>query len=166
MFRKTLLGIGAVIILAVAYYGLSPLLRNVRLEEEAPTATEQSATVPSATSTDNAIDNSPSNSTPVVGNTAHPASGNVRVINTEKGTVVRYENFKTINGPDLYIYLAKDLNAKEYISLGKLRATEGNVNYTIPEGVNINDYKYIMVWCKRFGVLFNYADLSAIRTAQ
>lgn len=95
----------------------------------------------------------------VIGTSGHPGSGTARVIVAESGTVVRYENFKTINGPDLFVYLAKDLGAKEFVSLGELRATEGNINYEVPQGVNVQEYKYVMVWCKQFGVLFNYAEL-------
>lgn len=46
------------------------------------------------------------------------------------------------------------------MSLGKLRGTEGNINYIIPDEVDISEYKYVMTWCKQFGVLFNYADIS------
>lgn len=87
----------------------------------------------------------------------------VRLIETEAGTVLRYENFETINGPDLFVYLAKDLEATDFVNLGDLKGTEGNANYSVPAGVDIKDYKYEMVWCKQFGVLFNYADLSDLR---
>lgn len=95
----------------------------------------------------------------VVGTSGHPASGSVRIIKTDSSQFVRYENFKTINGPDLFVYLAKDLKAKDFVSLGKLKATEGNINYEIPQGVNVADYPYVMVWCEDFSVLFNYAKL-------
>lgn len=142
--------IGAVILLAVigiGYYGISPLFRNVEVQEASP------ETSPAASNT------AEPPSSPVVETTAHPASGEVRVIHTDGKAYLRYENFKTINGPDLYVYLSKDLDAKEFVSLGRLRATEGNINYEIPEGVNVSDYKYALVWCKAFGVLFNYAEL-------
>jgi ABC-type Na+ efflux pump permease subunit len=96
----------------------------------------------------------------VIGTTGHKGEGTVRIIKTETSDVVRYENFKTVNGPDLYVYLAKDLAASEFVNLGELKATEGNVNYEVPVGTNVEDYRYVMVWCKQFGVLFNYADLS------
>ena len=99
---------------------------------------------------------------PVVGTAGHPGSGTARIINTEAGTIIRYEDFKTINGPDLFIYLAKDLDAKDFVNLGELKATEGNVNYDVPGDIDVNDYKYAMVWCKQFGVLFNYADLTSL----
>ena len=98
----------------------------------------------------------------VKGTSGHPASGIVKIITLEKVKVVRYENFKTINGPDLYVYLSKDLQAKDFINLGKIKATEGNINYEVPKDINIQDYSYVIVWCKSFGVLFNSADISKL----
>lgn len=97
----------------------------------------------------------------VIGTALHPASGMVRVVKIDGKNYIRYENFKTINGPDIYVYLAKDLDAKDFVNLGKVKATEGNINYEIPDGVDIAGYKYVLTWCKAFGVLFNYADFQA-----
>ncbi len=96
----------------------------------------------------------------VIGTAGHPASGTVRIVEADDKKYVRYENFKTINGPDIYVYLAKDLDAKEFVNLGRVRATEGNINYEIPAEVNVTDYPYVLTWCEAFGVLFNYADIS------
>jgi len=74
---------------------------------------------------------------------------------------VRFENFKTINGPNLHIYLAADLEGKDYIDLGSIRATEGNVNYEVPAGTDIFKYNKVMVWCVPFRVLFSYAEFAA-----
>jgi hypothetical protein len=52
------------------------------------------------------------------------------------------------------------LEAKDFVNIGEVKATEGNVNYEIPQGVNPDEYKYVMVWCKQFGVLFNYAEIN------
>lgn len=95
----------------------------------------------------------------VTGTAGHPASGTVRIVSADGKNYVRYENYKTINGPDLYVYLAKDLDAKEFVNLGVLKATEGNINYEIPQGVNPQDYPYVLTWCKIFGALFNYAEI-------
>ena len=89
----------------------------------------------------------------------HPASGAVRVFTGEEGEIVRFEDFKTINGPKLNVYLAKDLNAEEFIDLGPIRGTTGDINYEVPAGTDLSEYKYVMHWCVTFGVLFNYAEL-------
>jgi hypothetical protein len=97
---------------------------------------------------------------PVMGTTGHPASGAVKVLETESGPVIRYENFSTINGPALHIYLANDLGASDYVDLGEIKGTRGNINYPVPAGVDPDDYRYVMYWCVPFKVLFNYAEIN------
>lgn len=96
----------------------------------------------------------------IIGTPGHRASGTVRLVSTEGGDVVRYENFSTVNGPDLFVYLANDLEATEFINLGALKATDGNINYTVPPGTDTKKYPYVLVWCKQFGVLFNSAKIN------
>jgi len=128
--------------LAFAYYTISPLFRNVELNESMPESTEM-------------------RSASIIDTSAHPASGTVRIL-TETGgsTIIRYEDFKTINGPNLHVYLAKDLDAEEFVDLGPIRGTEGNINYEVPEAIDISEYSYVMYWCVPFGVLFNYAEIN------
>jgi len=89
----------------------------------------------------------------------HPASGVVRVFDTPAGQVIRFEDFETINGPRLHLYLSKDIEGTDYIDLGPIRGTTGNINYEVPEGIDLSEYKYVMHWCVPFNVLFNYAEL-------
>ena len=96
---------------------------------------------------------------PIQDTFGHPAEGTVRVINVANGSFLRFENFETINGPQLHLYLAKDLEATEYIDLGPIRGTKGNINYEVPADVDLSEYRYVMHWCVPFSVLFNYAEL-------
>ena len=146
---KIVVGLAALAVLGFAYYAISPLFRNIHVDEAVPVGVVSPTSAPQ-------VDFPPAN---VMGTTGHPASGTARIVQTNGKAYVRYENFKTINGPDIYVYLSKDLAAKEFISLGKVRATEGNINYEIPKDVNIADYPYVLTWCKQFGVLFNSAKL-------
>ena len=96
-----------------------------------------------------------------VGDGIHDAQGNAFTIPLEDNSnILRLENFKSTNGPDLYVYLATDDNASEFINLGKLKANNGNQNYEIPENSDLNKYNKVLVWCKAFGVLFGSAELS------
>ena len=90
---------------------------------------------------------------------AHEVEGKALLIESNGKKTLRFENFETINGPALYIYLAADLSDNDVVDLGLIKATKGNVNYEIPEGVDISRYKYVLVWCKPFRVLFSYAEL-------
>lgn len=136
-------------LLAFAYYTISPLFINIKADDAHPV-------VDSAPS---AMIVQPVAPVQVAGTAGHPASGTVRFVEAEGQRYVRYENYKTINGPDIYVYLAKDLDAKEFVNLGRVRATEGNINYEIPAGVDVGDYPYVLTWCEAFGVLFNSARL-------
>jgi hypothetical protein len=91
---------------------------------------------------------------------AHEVKGKALLIESGGKKIVRFEDFDTINGPDLRIYLSSDLGNDDFIELSKIKATKGNVNYEIPDGVDISKYNKVLVWCKAFGVLFSYADLS------
>lgn len=146
MHKKVAYTVGGVIlvgILGFAYYAVSPLFIHIKVDEALPTAVGSPRVA-------------------VVDTPIHPASGFVRIVDADGKMYVRYEEYKTINGPDLYVYLAKDLDATEFVDLGKIKATEGNINYEIPAGVDIAEYPYVLTWCKAFGVLFNSADLSDI----
>ena len=97
-----------------------------------------------------------------VGDGIHDAQGDAYTIPLEDGTnVLRLENFKSTNGPDLYVYLSTDKYASEFISLGELKASSGNQNYGIPDDVDLNEYNQVLIWCKAFGVLFGNAELSS-----
>ena len=97
-----------------------------------------------------------------VGDGIHDAQGDAYTIPLEDGTnVLRLENFKSTNGPDLYVYLSTDKYASEFVSLGELKASSGNQNYGIPDDVDLNEYSQVLIWCKAFGVLFGNAELSS-----
>lgn len=150
MYKRILVLIAALALLGVAYYGISPLFRTISVDDAFPQLVGQENYAAMATS---------SLVYPIVDTAAHPATGTVRLIETSEGQTVRYEDYKTINGPDLFVYLSKDLEATEFIDLGPIRGTEGNINYAVPEDIDLAAYRYVLTWCKQFGVLFNYADL-------
>ncbi len=89
----------------------------------------------------------------------HSVMGQALLIETDGQKILRFENFETDNGPRLHIYLASDLNDKDFIDLGRIRATKGNVNYNVDASVDTSRYNKVLVWCVPFGVLFSYAEL-------
>lgn len=98
-----------------------------------------------------------------VGDGIHDAEGMVRTIPLDDGNnVLRLENFKATNGPDLHVYLSTDTNAKDIVNLGKLKANIGNQNYEIPEGIDLEKYNKVLIWCKPFSVLFGSAELTVM----
>lgn len=83
--------------------------------------------------------------------------------------VVRFEDFRTTNGPALVVYLARhaspataaDVIDGGFITLGKLKGNVGNQNYVVPAGTDIGEYNSVVIWCELFDVLFSPAALES-----
>jgi peptide methionine sulfoxide reductase msrA/msrB len=89
----------------------------------------------------------------------HPGAGTASVYRSPEGAVLHLSEFTATAGPDLFVYLSSDEEATTFVDLGALRSTNGSQNYVIPESVELADYPYVLIWCKRFGVLFMVAKL-------
>ena len=90
----------------------------------------------------------------------HEVKGRAVLISIDQQKILRFEDFETVNGPNLHIYLSEDLEANNYVDLGKIKATKGNVNYNVDSSVDLEKYDKVLVWCVPFKVLFSYAELS------
>lgn len=69
------------------------------------------------------------------------------------------DSFSSSNGPDLYVYLSREVQPVNYISLGRLQAVTGNQQYTIMGNPDFSQYKYALIHCQRFNHLFGVAEL-------
>ena len=88
------------------------------------------------------------------------ASGRVAVYDTNGQKILRFEDFETINGPGLSVYLATDITAEDSIDLGEIKATKGNVNYEIPASLDLERYDTVLLWSDTYNRLFSYAELN------
>ena len=88
---------------------------------------------------------------------AHPTSG-MAIVNAER-TELELIDFKSDDGPILELYLATDSTAENYITLGELQGLEGNFTYILPQNINFDAHKYLIVWCVTFKVDFGHAVL-------
>jgi hypothetical protein len=96
-----------------------------------------------------------------VGDGIHNAEGMAKVIPLQDGSnILRLEDLRVTNGPDLYVYLATDKSASDFVSLGKLKANNGNQNYNISSEIDLTKYDTVIIWCRPFSVLFGSADLA------
>jgi hypothetical protein len=145
----------------VLWWAFSPLLFDVSVDDTLDPSIEAALETDGVPSTDMPDDVMVFGPFPIVDTPTHPATGSVRVIATPEGTTIRYENYQGTNGPDLYVYLANDLDGNDFVSLGRTRGNQGNINYTVPEDVNVADYRYVLTWCQAFGVLFDYAEIAS-----
>jgi hypothetical protein len=84
----------------------------------------------------------------------HATSGTAKLYTEGAKKILVFENFKTDNGPDLRVYLSKATNNRDFKELGVLKSTTGNFSYDVDTTINTNDYKYVIIWCEDFSVLF------------
>jgi len=97
-----------------------------------------------------------------VGDGIHKAEGLAKILTLSNGSqILRLEDFRSTNGPDVHLYLSNDKQASDFIDLGRLKANIGNQNYQIPLDTNFNKYKYVLIWCQPFSVLFGSAQLNS-----
>lgn len=92
----------------------------------------------------------------------HNAEGYAKILTLSDGSqILRLEDFRSTNGPDVHLYLSTDKQANIFIDLGRLKANNGDQNYQIPIDTDFNKYKYVLIWCQPFSVLFGSAQLSS-----
>jgi hypothetical protein len=172
--------IALIIILPVAYYLISPIFRVIEVQEQSPLINSKikdsmnamdSATKAEfekqvdlmknqITVTDDSMPAAELISQGAFKARAHEVEGKALLVRDKDKRILRFEDFETINGPNLHIYLSSELGDDDFLDLGKIKATKGNVNYEIPENVDLERYSKVLVWCVPFGVLFSYAELN------
>ena len=90
---------------------------------------------------------------------AHDGSGNASIYQLSDGKrILRFTNFKTSNGPDVHVYLvaANDATDSEtvkqagFVEVGVLKGNIGDQNYELPSDLDLNEYRAVTIWCKRF----------------
>ena len=100
----------------------------------------------------------------------HKTSGRATVYKESDGKLVlRLTNFKTSNGPDVHVILvaAKDAeddanflkNSTGKLELGALKGNEGDQNYDIPAGTDLDKFQTVSIYCERFNANFGAAPL-------
>ena len=87
---------------------------------------------------------------------SYRASGSV----STDGVNLSIGNLDSTNVPDGFVYLATNDSATDFISLGRLKGNVGNQNYSIPDGVDLEKYDKVLIWCKAFSILVGSADLN------
>ncbi len=100
---------------------------------------------------------------------AHEGQGTATIYQLADGSrVLRFENFEVLNGPDLHVYLTTQSTIPDggfdklagEVDLGALKGNIGDQNYTIPEGLDLDQIRSVVIWCVPFRVAFNAAPLN------
>lgn len=163
-----------IVILAIAYWFVSPLWRKTYVHEALPgsmnsqaieTGTETS-TVSVAVSTTNP-GAAPTITTVKTGtftgfDRLHNGSGTASLIELDGKYFIRFESdFTVTNGPDLYVGFGNNGVYAKGSEIAKLKGTNGAQNYELPAEADFdpNQYGEVWVWCKAFSVPFVKAEL-------
>ena len=158
---RAVVGLGAVAVLAAAWWLGSPLFLDDVVDEEFPLSAsaeipadmtqdqvelemETAAEIDAATVTDEMPEDAAGPVLVATGSFAgaddfHQGSGTASLYELDDGSnVLRFEDFDVTNGPDLHVLLVPN-DAPEsrdditgYVDLGSLKGNVGNQNYEIP----------------------------------
>ncbi len=91
----------------------------------------------------------------------YSVTGKVSLLQGTDKLVLAFEDFSSSSGPDLKVYLSKDTKASAVINLGELKALKGNFSYEVDKSKYTPDFKYVLIWCEDFSVLFGSAEVKA-----
>ncbi|HEX5690281.1 MAG TPA: DM13 domain-containing protein [Roseiflexaceae bacterium] len=170
----------AIIVLPLAWYLGSPLFINVTVDERFPDVAPISAStslpavaapqaVPRATAlAAEPIQLGKGQFTEV--DAIHKGEGTATLFRLpDERRLIRFETFKVQNGPDLYVYLSghpmprssEELHNQSAFEVGRLKGNIGDQNYELPADLDLSQYHSVVIYCKRFGVVFSTAELIA-----
>jgi hypothetical protein len=99
---------------------------------------------------------------------AHDGKGKASVVRRADGSrVLELTEFETSNGPDLQLYLvavrdaidSDSVKAAGFVTLGALKGNVGDQAYGVPAEIDLDRFRAVIVWCRRFGVNFATAPL-------
>lgn len=101
----------------------------------------------------------------------HRAEGAATIYKLADGKLVlRLENFKATNGPDLFVGLSGhpqprspgEAHDQGYVQLAALKGNEGNQNYELPSDLDLSKFKSVVIYCRAFNVVFSTAELKGV----
>ena len=142
----------------IAWYLLSPLFIDRRVDEATPTDAG-AALVAVRRGSFGEID------------AIHKGEGQATLYRQPDGTtVLRLESFKVTNGPDLYVYLsghpAPRTSAQVHEGPGYevavLKGNVGDQNYELPASLDLASVSSVVIYCKRFTTVFSTAELQPV----
>ncbi len=96
---------------------------------------------------------------------SHATEGTVEIRKNKDGVSVRLnQDFSADKGPALQVLLHREdwpesFDNKDFINLGSLKKQTGTQSYQIPEGINLENFKSVVIWCAKFRVAFGSAHL-------
>lgn len=98
----------------------------------------------------------------------HETTGTVEILQKENRIYVRLGmDFSTTEGPDVYLLLHEKnppigYDQADYLPISRLRSFNGTQVYQVPEGVALDQYVSVVVWCKEFNIVFGAAHVEEL----
>ncbi len=86
-------------------------------------------------------------------------NGIAKVVSSEGKLQLVLDSFMTSNGPDLKVYLSKEVMPISFIKLGDLKSTSGKQVYEIEGSPDFSQYRYALIHCEQYNHLFGSAEL-------
>ncbi len=79
--------------------------------------------------------------------------------------ILRFEDFRSKNGPDLHVYLSTEAPTTTFaglgedaVHLGELKGNVGSQNYEAPADIDLSQYRSVVIYCRPFRVVFSTAE--------
>jgi hypothetical protein len=103
-----------------------------------------------------------------------PTSGTVRVVTKGQYRFLEIDGaFKTTDqAPDLHVILEPSdtppksyNNPGQFVNLGKLHKVSGVQSYPIPDVIDVEGYKSVVIWCRMANATIGYAQLKSEASA-
>jgi Electron transfer DM13 len=175
--RVILIALAAVVLAAgagIVWFQPHKLFIDQRVDEALPGAAAAATDTGPGTAGDGAASTRPADREPVTlaagrfRSLGHETSGRAAVLEVTGGRrFLRLDDLNTSNGPDLFVYLSttpadgpRDSFDDHFVNIGRLKANQGNQNYELDDGVALDRYRSVVIWCRRFTYAFGAAPLA------
>lgn len=94
---------------------------------------------------------------------AHGLSGEAVIYADAEGDrTLRFKNFTMSAGPDVYVLFSKSNNYSKAntiaISMLKDGYSNQNINFSVPDSIDISTHKFVLVYCVQFNSLFGFSE--------
>lgn len=156
VFMLTLLGVGV--------WALTPYFFSRQAHEAFPLTQSQAADGPRALASGSFTRVDP----------IHAGEGNATLFRLpDSKLVLRLEQFKVTNGPDLFVGLSGhpvprnpiELRTQGFELYESLKANQGDQNYELPSDLDLGRFKSVVIFCRTFNVIFSTAELAPASTS-
>lgn len=99
----------------------------------------------------------------------HQGSGTAHFLELSGQRLLRIEDLDVTNGPNLFVYVSAhpaprtsaELHDDGDYEVAPLKGNRGDQNYELPPDLDIGRYRSVVIYCKRFAVVFSTARLTA-----